>query len=121
MSAARLQSFVRSSQKDLRLSSAAIGQLNAYLAFIVVDFYNYTDTVMRIEKFFIFHFFLLLNCIVYGQNTPLNNKFKIDGQIASRDTGRIFFGTLMAQKCPTNSNADLRKSYLWASNLCSKL
>ncbi len=50
---------------------------------------------MRIEKFFIFHFFLLLNCIVYGQNTPLNNKFKIDEQIANRDTGRFFFGILM--------------------------
>ena len=32
--AARLQSFVRSSQKDFRLSSAAFGRLNIYLAFI---------------------------------------------------------------------------------------
>ena len=32
--AARLQSFVRSSQKDIRLSSAALGRLNIYLAFI---------------------------------------------------------------------------------------
>ena len=31
--AARLQSFVRSSQKDFRLSSAALGRLNIYLAF----------------------------------------------------------------------------------------
>ena len=33
LSAARLQSFVRSSQKDLRLSSAAIGLENGNLAF----------------------------------------------------------------------------------------
>ena len=32
--AARLQSFVSSSQKDFRLSSAALGRLNIYLTFI---------------------------------------------------------------------------------------